>query len=109
MLPVSAQLKAAGATIYTVSPPAARAIIKMVRAANVSASDRTFNVYVDTGGGSRQFSGKDQSLPVGYVAIDCDEFELAAGHSIVASCSVDDTVEMIISGREMAANGVMLP
>ena len=108
MLPVSAKLTTSVVAIYTVRSPATRAIIKMVRAVNNSGTSKTFNVYVNTGSGDMLFSALNQTLDPNYMALDIYEYELSTGHTISASCSLDNSVDLFISGHELESNGRIL-
>ena len=94
------QLPLVKATLY-LCPPATQTVIKNITVTNTDVASRTFNLYINNGGGSRLISVKDQNLFPKYKSSTNEEiFTLVAGDIIEGDASAANKIDYFINGVE---------
>lgn len=93
------QLPAAKGTLYTV-PGSTSAIVREIRLVPTG-SNRTGNLYINGGAGSRRIDAKDFTLTVGEVRVWKGVLTLDAADIIEGDATAATEVDFVISGAEV--------
>ena len=97
------QLPNSKGTLYTV-PTGNTSIAKSVVLVNTDSVERTVNLYVNFGTGSRRFIPKGLVLPAGAKFEDSSAITLEAGDFIEGDASAVSVIDFIVSGVNIIAD-----